>query len=165
MFGPLSQRLRGRWEANKIVRFPISENSGLAGLMDAAPEIPGMYIWIDLEKRSAGAKDPLECTESGKRIMAKIQSHYKQVESAVVSPAEPIEITGMTDDQIKDFLYWMRRSVDDGHAVAVANSPELPPMEKIKQMPGRRTLNHAFPTTNPETRQFEEPYEFFVPAK
>ena len=163
LFGPLSATLRGRWEFHRVARFPINENSGLTALMETAPVIPGMYIWVDLEKNQGGAYDPLRETEQGRRLMTKIQSHYKTVDNRVVEPADPIEVNGMDADLLKDFLYWMVRAVEDGNAQVVGGAPELPSLEDVKKMPGKRTLNHGYTSNDETTRSFERKYEFEVP--
>lgn len=163
-FGPLGVVLRGRWDHSRAARFPLSETAQLGGLFEAAPVIPGQHIYVDLDKSVAGAFDPLRVTESGRRMWAKIESHFRKVEGRTLQPADTIELTNLGPDQIKDFLYWMVRTVEDNKAEVVDSSARLPSLEEVKQMPGRRTLNHGFTSHDPETRRYEEQFEYAVPV-
>lgn len=164
IFGPLGVRLRGRWDSAKVAKFQHSESSSLGALYERVPVIPGMFVWIDLDKKAAGAFDPLEKTDNGRKLMDSIRNHYQKNESTVVRPADEIQIENMNPDQIKDFLYWMRRILDDQKAVVVIGSSELPSLDAIKKMPGKRTLNHGWPAVDKDTRAIEEQYEFAVPV-
>jgi hypothetical protein len=163
-FGPLGVQLRGRWDHARAARFPLSETAQLGALFEVAPVIPGQHIYLDLDRNVAGAFDPLRETESGRRMWAKIEAHFRKAQGRNVQPAEKVEISGLSPDQRKDFLYWMVRTVEDGKAEVVDSSAPLPPLDEVKAMPGKRTLNHGWVSHDPETRRFEEQYEFAVPV-
>ena len=64
-FDPVKATLRGRWDVAHVAKFQSSgEFSPLNAIHETVPQIPGVHVWIDLQKGEAGYFDPLESTES-----------------------------------------------------------------------------------------------------
>jgi len=160
-FGPLARKVRGRWRAANVTHLDLAPwFKGVTSI----PEIPGECIWIDLEKREAGCVDLLSDPKNA-GLMTKLRNFFTTIGKPGITPKEPIHLRGLDANEIKDFLYWMARAVKAGHAAPVAGSPELPKLEAIKAMPGKRKLNHGYETFDHETLARQKQYEFEVPVK
>lgn len=142
-FGPTGQLLRGRWTAANVARMDMHASLKKVSEM---PFIPGICLEVDLDTRTCRQFDPLRETEEGKRIwkaIAPVLAHFKGMlcrEGA--EPWEETKIENADLDTIKDWLYWMRRAVDNGLAVVSDKSTPLPAIDAISKMPGKRKTTH-----------------------
>lgn len=136
IFNPTGMRVRGRWEFAKNAHRDKAEV--LKTLAFDVPAIPGKVIALDVEEKKGRIVDPLS-TGEGAKILAKVNEVFKDHGTVMEQGlAHPAEDHVLTVDGVKDWLFWMRRLVDAGLAVVTSQSPELPPIDEIRAMPGRR---------------------------
>lgn len=141
MFGPLSRLiLRGRWDFNTVAgRF---SHDAMKALSRAATIIPGECLAVDVKNRRCRTFDPLRETASGRAIWEAIKptiAAYAGHFECGTSLREPIVYDDCSEDTLKTWLYYMRRAVDSGLARVVSNR-DLPTLEEIKALPGRREV-------------------------
>jgi hypothetical protein len=139
-FIPTSEMLRGRWRALAIARFDT--HSFLKQLMSRVSEIPGICLAIDVEKAIGRRFDPLKETAEGRKIWKDVESILKEFESNIgaMRPWPEARYERMGPDQIKSWLYYMRRMIDGKKAVYAFGSQELPTIQQIAELPGRRMM-------------------------
>lgn len=140
VFKPLlSKPLRGRWTIASTGGESTAEV--LRQLMAVAPEIPGIRIAIDPQKRQARVYDPLGLPENKtlqEEIARVLNNHQQWGWGAAPWPTATRD--EMSANDIKTWLYEMRRLVDSGLAVIVSGSATLPSLAEIRsKAPGRRT--------------------------
>jgi len=137
VFDPVGQRLRGRWSHVATAGHTIHES--LAALQRAAPEIPGIYIALDPQARTARVFDPLKETEEGQRIWSLIQPVLTTYEAFLNNgrPWDTQVYENLTPDQVKTWAFEIRNVLDCGYGRMVSG-PEPPPLATIKAMPGGR---------------------------
>lgn len=136
IFNPTGMRVRGRWEFAKNAHRDKAEV--LKTLAFDVPVIPGKIIALDVDDKKGRIIDPLSSGE-GAAILKKVNEVFKDHGTVMEQGlAHPSEDHVLTTDSVKDWLYWMRRLVDAGLAVVTSQSPELPPLDEIRAMPGRR---------------------------
>lgn len=140
--GATGQLLRGRWTASHVAR--NSMHAALAAISEI-PVIPGIRIVIDCENRVCRLEDPLGTTDEGRAIWKQVKTvldHYKgMLGPDGMQPMETKVYPNATDDELKNWLYWLRREVDAGYVEflpALSTVKELPPLDKIRALPGRR---------------------------
>lgn len=131
MFPPLGQRiLRGRWR--------MSNNRGQNPDEDFVemPDLPGMMIAVDETSREAVIRvfDPLGL-EKNKTVLEKAKRIVKSKFNVRCGPDRNFKVATPPADQLKNFLYWCRRLVDNGTAEVVQG--DIPSMEAITARPGR----------------------------
>lgn len=160
-FMPLARTVRGRWSATNIIGLDPNEDFKRIASIG---EIPGEIIWIDLEKREAGTADQL-ALPANKGLWKTLVDFNKRVNKKDIEFKAPSVSMDMDHNQIKDFLYWMARAVKAGHAQTVPGTPELPSLEDIKKMPGKRQLNHGYETWDQETLDRQKRFEYDVPVR
>lgn len=136
IFNPTGTRVRGRWD------FAQNAHRDKAEVMKAlayeVPQIPGKIIALDTDERKGRIFDPLS-TGAGAAILAKVNEIFKGHGTVMEEGrAHPSEDSTLTVDSVKDWLYWMRRLVDAKLAVIVPGSLDLPALDDIRAMPGRR---------------------------
>lgn len=140
--GPTTEKLRGRWSAANVARQDMHQ---ALREMSEIPVIPGIRIVIDFEKRECRLEDPLRTTEAGQKIWEQVRTvlhHWKgMLGPHGMEPMETRVYPNATDDELKNWLYWLRRDVDAGSVEFLSNEStvkELPPLDRIRAMPGRR---------------------------
>lgn len=147
VFAPLGEKLRGRWDTARAPRRGMSE--GLAELLSAVPVIPGECLMLEITgKKMEGRRfDPLRETPDGKQLWAKIEpiiARHQREFGNIRRLREPAihKLSEFGDDGtglVKDWLWAMRQAVAAGHARLVDGSDELPSIEKIRAMTGKRS--------------------------
>lgn len=121
-FGPTMSKLRGRFSIYNLPRGSTSANTDLMQM----PEIPGQQVWINPATRTGRIVDPLNREEHKNKIeeMNRVISTFKGEEPR--KAVDDRSFPNLTDDQIRTWLYWMRRLVDEKKAVVAAgNLPQL----------------------------------------
>jgi hypothetical protein len=136
LFAPLGQTLRGRWTIAATAG--LATSSALATLHANAPEIPGIHVTLDTDKRSARVWDPLKETADGRAIWARIEPVLQQNPTDLPQGKPWPETTreNLSVNDLKTWLFCMRSAVDAGHARMVGTP--LPSLEEIRAMPGAR---------------------------
>jgi hypothetical protein len=140
IFQPISEKVRGRKDS---AYFPQrGRPEGLAELLGVAPVIPGEYIMIDLDKMEGHRLDPLRETETGQQIWEQIspviRRHSLEFGNVLELRKPSVHKLSLDDGMlVKDWLWAMARAVEGGHARVVSGN--LPTLEEISKMPGKRT--------------------------
>lgn len=165
-FRPLEEKLRGRKDS---AFFPQrGRPAGLADLLAAAPVIPGEYIMVDLDKMEGHRFDPLRETPEGRELWEKVTPIIRRHErefGPILELRQPA-IHKLTHDGdeggglIKDWLWAMARAVQGEHARIV--SGELPSLQQIREMPGKRTRDPG--NTGAQEEKLQK-YTDVVPVK
>lgn len=144
IFGPTSQRLRGRRDtAHTAHRSPTTD---FMKAMQRIHIIPGICVAVDTQKpegktdiRGEGVIfDPLREDKDGQKIWEQIRDIEKTHGQSETEPW-PTARHPLTNDAIKDWLWAMRRAVDTGAARELPASTKLPSLAEIRALPGKRT--------------------------
>lgn len=141
---PVTQTaLRGRWSASKVAKH--DKSTALKALSEIE-HIPGLQVWIDTRAKTCGIYDPLGVNEKGEPVSdvgQRIWRHIERVQQqnstvfTKTAPWEPVVQTDLTNDQLKEWTYWMARAVEGRHAIYADGSQQLPPISDIVKLPGR----------------------------
>lgn len=137
-FGLENRRLRGHWSLRVSAGFATAPE--FAQLQSTAPEIPGICIGLDIDKRTARIFDPLRETQAGRELWRQIEPILNQHPDVLPKgkPWPEVKRDRLTDDEVKTWAFEMRSILDCGLGKYVSG-PELPDAESIKsQMPGKR---------------------------
>ncbi len=145
IFAPTQTKVRGRWDFQRTAHRDKSEV--LKRLAYEVPMIPGKVIALDSDAKKGCIFDPLGSGE-GKAILEKINAIAKDT-GGEVTAAHPTENYVLDVHGVKEWLYWMRRQVDAGMATVVPGSANLPTLEQIAELPGRRRADPF--NTGPQT--------------
>jgi hypothetical protein len=137
IFSPLQQKLRGRWDMAKVSHRDKTE--GMKMLALAVSVIPGQVVALNVDKSIGRIVDPLN-DKDGKAILDKCNGVFAQYREVFGGQHDPHPDTthNLNVDQVKTWLYAMRRLVDSGLAVPVSGGNPLPELDQIRAMPGRR---------------------------
>jgi hypothetical protein len=132
LFGPNMERLRGRWS-----RTNLKGGKSMHAALAEMPDIPGLYLTVDTTKRLLVVSDPLLETKDGKELNRRLELHLEQFESQFGRMrAKPrVETEDATDEQIKTWLYWFRRLINNEQARVV--SGDVPELKDFAKMPGK----------------------------
>ena len=131
-FHPLQQKLRGRWDAQNV-----SYKRAHQALTMLPTMIPGIQIVIDTNRKTRGYIDPLGKPENSE-IIEKIKAARRE-QSGICpghNPWPAVKFEKSTENELKTWLYWMRRLVDSEKAIIIGPSDSLPTMDEIESMPG-----------------------------
>lgn len=103
------------------------------------PDIPGMYVTVDWERRTVKITDPLSLKKNAAR--------YQEIAAAVANtgfnrpaPQPEREFTALNEDALKTYTYWVRRWLDARQCVEVEGG-RVPSMDAIDKLPGRVERN------------------------
>ena len=132
LFHPNQMKLRGRWDSQRV-----SYKRPHPALAKLPPIIPGIQIRVDIQKKLTGIFDPLSLPENAHIINA-IKDARQEVSgiSPGHDPWPAINRKDCADTEIKTWLYWMRRLVDEGQAVIVGPEDSLPTLEQLEALKG-----------------------------
>ena len=132
VFHPLQQKLRGRWDAQNV-----SYKRAHQALAQLPNVIPGIQVIIDTNRKTRGYIDPLANSEHEETV-EKIRVAREQVSgiSPGHNPWPPVKFENSTHNELKTWMYWMRRLVDNKQAIIIGNTDSLPTMADIESMPG-----------------------------
>lgn len=166
VFSPAGRRLRGEYDTNLLGRYDLNERMRL--FTTRVGSVPGERVWIDIQAKKWGTVDPLHKPEtpSLKRKAEKLVEQMQSIFGQRVKFTEPLTKDIGDPDEAKNVLYWMRRALDANHAKTVGG--DLPSMDEIKAMPGKRDVwNGIQPSHDEKTAAFAERnnYEVAPPAE
>lgn len=163
LFSPAKRVLRGEYDGALLAQFDMNER--MRSFMAAVQRIPGEHVWVDATsgKMEWGTFDPLYEPKSPamKRKAETITARMKDLFKQNIRFRKPS--TRKIDDisDLKNVLYWMRRAVDSGKARVIG--VELPSMEDIKSMPGRRDpWNGVQPSHDEVTAGHVNKFDYYV---
>lgn len=150
--------LRGEWRRDAIIG--ISARPGLQKM----PSIPGLRIAFNGASRSVKVYDPLASVENA-TLLAEIHRCYDELFLANATrghaggPEPERHYPDLSNDDLKTWLWWMRRHVDEGNAKLIAGN--LPTSGEIRKLAGK-TLVETFQSR--ETTRYLEDRRESVPA-
>jgi len=133
-FKPLSVTLRGRWSANNVPRGTTARHSPLLRL----PDLPGMYLFLNVEARTARVVDPLQYEDN-----ASIKLAWREYQDGL-EPLPEQKIEKMTDGDVASWVYWIGRLIEKGEATKLDGSAELPDIDDIPGDPVISPFNARF---------------------
>lgn len=142
--------IRGRWELAKLGERIVDDRlKGLPGI------IPGIVIVIDFGKRKITFTDPLTWA-SNKALLKEITKVLKEFYGVEQGPEKQLEYSPLNADQMKTWLYWMRRHLDAKQLKI--HKGEVPEMEEIMRLPGRSATQPHDKNPKVMYQQSELPY-------
>lgn len=127
-WGPTMEILRGAWSRQNLKSDELVED------LAKMPNIPGMCIRVAYERKLAVIYDPLSL-EKNKELCATIAAMIYERFRKKEGPSKTVERKAMDADDLKTWLYGMRRRVDNGQAKVTVGT--LPTMDEIERLPGR----------------------------
>jgi len=149
IFSPARSKVRGRWSFAKVNHRDKGEAMKMLAM--AAPEIPGMAIELDTEKRKARIYDLLTEPES-RSVLKACNDVFKQYpaefDGSEKKPQETVRYE-LTQDDVKTWLFVISQTVASGLAVALPSSEAIPGDEVVRLMPGKRLRDPG--NTGPQT--------------
>ena len=149
LFGPAHQQLRGRWSRELMIG-TISGKQALSKM----PDVPGLYIEVNTEKKAARIYDPL-AEPKNKKLLDTVTPLFKEIVGEDGRPWEPIIRTSMTETELKTWTYYCWRMVNDNNPCARLIDGELPEtIEDVLELPGQTRIEH-FNTVNRQRRTLE----------
>lgn len=144
IFPPAQMRLRGHFSAAAVAHVNKTSDA-LRRLLSEVHDIPGIVIRVDSERMRGEILDPLASTPEGTKLLARINEIFAG------NPGDfPASQRGwdsvpqeLTNNTLKDWLYWMRRGIESGVAKLIGQTP-LPSLEQIQAMPGKRIADPLY---------------------
>lgn len=130
-WGPTMEILRGAWSRRNLHSDELVED------LAAMPDIPGIRIRMSYERKLAVIYDPL-ALESNKDVCEKIARIIFDRFRRREGPAKPVERRNMDVDDLKTWLYGMRRRLDSNSARLIVG--DLPSLDQIANLPGRTRI-------------------------
>ena len=121
------QKLRGRWQRDR---------NGMAEPGDdirRMPAVPGICLRVSLSRKAVRRFDPLTQPQNS-TALKKIKKVAQQVNGGQEVGPEDTVVWNMTDTEIKTFILWVRRLLDQ--EFCVVHSGEVPEFEQIQKLPG-----------------------------
>jgi hypothetical protein len=159
-FAPTRERLRGRWDFRNVSHKDLSDT--LKHISRVAPVIPGIVLTLDTTKRLAKRIDPLVETESGRKIMADINSVLRRYQQEFGGEKRGMDASvqeEMSDDNMKEWAYYMRQMIDSGFAQYVPGSTELPKLDEIRKNWVGKRRESPFGNGRPENMKYVDVVE------
>lgn len=127
-WGLTMEILRGGWTRKNLHSDELVEE------LAAMPDIPGIRIRLNVERKTALIYDPLGLPDNkalSDKIAAIIFARFRVRQG----PASPNERRDFDADDVKSWLYCMARRRDAGQARVTVG--DLPPTSVVERMPGR----------------------------
>jgi hypothetical protein len=131
MWGPTMEKLRGVWTRKNLHSDELVEE------LATMPDIPGMRIRVAYERKLAVVYDPLSL-EANKALSDRIAAIIFERWRTKQGPDKTTTREKMDADDLKTWLYGMRRRVDNNEARVIVGT--LPTMEEIEKLPGRTRI-------------------------
>lgn len=145
VFAPKNEQLRGRFSAHHMGR----NASSTRGILNM-PDLPGMYVSLDLREGKGSIIDPLSLPEFAPTLEAASKVHQDGDVSGRGLTFRPNAVEDeMDDDRCATWLYWMMRLIRDKDARVI--SGECPPVGSEKQIVAevKKVLPKGLPDKNP----------------
>lgn len=128
---PMTQQvLRGRWSKSALIG-----RGGLPELLKF-PDMPGIHIEVDATQKRARIYDPL-ANPANVNLLREIEPLYEKISGGKGRPEEE-QVFDLDPTALKSWLFWLKRTVDDGKARCVQCT--LPKMQEIEALPGKTLI-------------------------
>ena len=141
LFVPTKDRLRGRWDWSNVTHRDTSEELKEIARVTRSG-IPGRVVSLDTSAKRGSIVDPLKETAEGRKMLEAMNSVYRRYSASSGGEKAANETQVFEDldqDNIKEWLFYMRSLVDQGYARHVPGSTELPDLQTIRRsIPGKR---------------------------
>jgi hypothetical protein len=163
LFTPATKKLRGAWRNSEASRFEAGKD--IRQMAYAVGDIPGIRIFVDLAQDKCGYYDPLLADKRYEDLAAKLQEYLKKTPlgpSNGVSFTKAYLIEKPTPTNLKTWLHWMRQALDSKYVEVPTGKPDLPSLDDIRKMPGRRETG-GNPLVDPESKAAIAAYQYIVP--
>jgi len=129
---PTKKFLRGAWKLENTRNMDL-DPEGQFAIMRQMRDIPGMCIHVSTQRKTARIFDPL-AEPSNKDLLANITATYERAWGKKCGPDKPTVVDDMNADEIKTWLYWCRRYVDN--RCCSIRQGDVPAVQEIFAMPG-----------------------------
>lgn len=155
---PITRRVyRGKWVASNV-KGRVADD-----WFNRMPDLPGHMIVVDGANRTVTFVDPLESPEY--RDTLKEAQDVLKGRGWGDEPDEREDLKSLSDDDLKNWIYWCRRWVDNSQAEAIRGT-RVPTMEQVVGLPGQVRYNqfemHEDRAEHPDMKRIP-PYR--VPVK
>lgn len=151
---PLTQeRYRGAWRREFLIADEMVEE--IAGM----PDIPGMRVRIDPQRRRVVVYDPLSLPENAE-LCRRVQAFVKKLTREDQGPDKLTEHTLKSDNEVKGWLYWTRRLVDARRARVTQGT--LPTLEEIERLAGKTRIENF--NSSARACKFKEDQDAWIEA-
>lgn len=127
-WGPTMEILRGAWSRKNLHSDELVEE------LAKMPDIPGIRVRVVYERKLAVVYDPL-ALDANKELCQTIANIIFERFRRKEGPSKESKREGMDADDLKTWLYGMRRRVDAGQARVTLGT--LPTIAEIERLPGR----------------------------
>ncbi len=132
-WGPGGQiMLRGAWSKVNL------RSDELVEFIATMPNIPGQRVRVCYGRKMAVIYDPL-ALEKNREECEKLQAIIEKCWGRKEGPVKEVVKQDMDSDDLKTWLYWMRRFVDNGKARVITG--DLPTIRDIQALPGRTRMS------------------------
>jgi len=121
------QKMRGRWQRDRNGMAEPGED------IRRMPVVPGICLRVSLSRKAVRRFDPLNQPQNS-TALKKIQKVAKAVNGGQDVGPEDTVVWNMNDTEIKTFILWIRRLLDQDFCVV--HSGEVPEFEQIQKLPG-----------------------------
>lgn len=128
---PLGESLRGKFWVGGVKGVVLDD--GTARL----PDVPGMRIALDAQKRRVRVFDPLETERGGRKTLSEIDEARRHMPIRSPGKAAPVEeriFEGLTENQVAHWAQWMDTQVKAKHATLVSGT--IPAMKPHRNLSG-----------------------------
>lgn len=142
--------VRGRWELAKLGERIVDDR-----LKNVPQVIPGIVIIVDFAARKIAFTDPLSW-KSNAALLKELQKVMKEFSGVDQGPEKELSYAPLTADQMKTWLYWLRRHLDARQLKVHRGT--VPEMSEIMRLPGRALMQPHDKNPKVMVQQSEVPY-------
>jgi hypothetical protein len=151
----LGKIVRGRFDLAKLGERIMDDR--LKGLPTV---IPGILFSFNGAARKIGFHDPLAFPKN-QALRKAVGDAIKNYTGQDQSPEKVVEYAELSDDDLKNWLYWMRRHLDAKQIVV--HKGAVPDMKVIEKMPGR--VRHQPMDKNPKAEFVKPDFPYLAPGQ
>lgn len=126
MWPPSKRQLRGQWAWDNLRGVTVDDR------FQRMPDLPGMVIAV--RGRNGYIVDPLNNVKN-KAILDEAQAVCQAAFATKFGPEEDVVVGAMTDDELKNWCYWVRRFLDNRQVTVLRG--QVPSMAEIDKFPGK----------------------------
>lgn len=131
---PCTKRLlRGRWLRANLLGITMHRD------IQTMPDIPGMRVSLNCATKTAKTTDPLNEPRQ-KELCERLKTVLSELFRIPSGPEKDSEKTNLSPSEVKTWLYWMRRLVDNAQALVISGA--LPELEDIAKLEGETSIQN-----------------------
>lgn len=125
-----SKPLRGRWATRNYL-----PNTTVHEKFQGMPDIPGIVLEVDATTRTVRFLDPLSDPRN-KEALRIASAAYKTAFGEECCGWPEAKLENLSDDELKSYIYWTRRMMDNGSCKVINPGGKVPEMAEIEKYPG-----------------------------